>query len=54
MDKAYCDKLDGTISEDFWQRKQADRSAEEARITEDLTKLKEPRTEHHWQMDAEF
>jgi len=24
MDAAYTDKLDGKISEDFWQRKQAD------------------------------
>jgi hypothetical protein len=32
MDAAYTDKLDGKITEDFWQRKQADWQAEEARI----------------------
>jgi hypothetical protein len=29
MDKAYADKLDGTIPEDFWQRKMADWRMEE-------------------------
>jgi hypothetical protein len=32
MDAAYNDKLDGKISEGFWQRKQADWQAEELRI----------------------
>jgi DNA invertase Pin-like site-specific DNA recombinase len=32
MDAAYTDKLDGKITEDFWQRKQADWQAEEVRI----------------------
>ncbi len=32
MDSAYTDKLDGKISEEFWQRKQADWQAEEIRI----------------------
>ena len=43
MDAAYCDKLDGKISEDFWRRKQADWEAEESRITSLLAGLKEPR-----------
>ena len=29
MDAAYSDKLDGKISEEFWQRKQADWETEE-------------------------
>ena len=45
MDAAYCDKLDGKISEDFWQRKQADWEAEESRITSLLAGLKESRHE---------
>ena len=32
MDAAYTDKLDGKISEEFWQRKQADWETEEFRI----------------------
>jgi site-specific DNA recombinase len=32
MDSAYIDKLDGKISEEFWQRKQSDWQAEEFRI----------------------
>ena len=32
MDTAYSDKLDGKITEDFWQRKQADWQKEELRI----------------------
>ena len=32
MDTAYIDKLDGKISEDFWQRKQADWLSEELRL----------------------
>jgi site-specific DNA recombinase len=35
MDKAYCDKLDGKIPEDFWQRKQAD------------CRLKKPESRHN-------
>ena len=42
MDSTYCDKLDGKISEEFWQRKQADWSAEEQRISLQLEALKEP------------
>jgi hypothetical protein len=41
MDATYCDKLDGKISEDFWQRKQADWEAEEQRISALLAGLKE-------------
>jgi hypothetical protein len=32
MDAAYTDKLEGKITEDFWQRKQADWQTEETRI----------------------
>jgi DNA invertase Pin-like site-specific DNA recombinase len=32
MDSAYLDKLDGKISEEFWQRKQRDWQAEQSRI----------------------
>jgi hypothetical protein len=32
MDQAYADKLDGKISEDFWQRKSAKWRSEELRI----------------------
>jgi len=31
-DSAYTDKLDGNISEEFWQRKQADWLSEERRL----------------------
>ena len=41
MDAAYCDKLDGKISEEFWQRKQTEWQAEELRITSRLEGLKE-------------
>ena len=46
MDGAYSDKLDGKISEDFWQRKQVDWQAEELRITTRLGGLKEPSKEN--------
>jgi len=47
MDTAYCDELDGKISEDFWQRKQADWQEEELRITTQLSRLKEPSKEEN-------
>ena len=34
MDKAYADKLDGKIHEDFWQRKMAEWQMEEERISD--------------------
>jgi site-specific DNA recombinase len=46
LDAAYCDKLDGKISEDFWQRKQADCQREELRLTSRLEGLKEPGKEN--------
>ena len=46
MDAAYTDKLDGKISEEFWQRKQAEWSAEELRISAHLNSLKEPSKEN--------
>jgi DNA invertase Pin-like site-specific DNA recombinase len=42
MRAAYRDKLDGKISEDFWQRNQAEWQEEEQRITSRLSALKKP------------
>ncbi len=42
MDAAYSDRLDGKISEEFWQRKQADWSEDELRIKNQMATLKEP------------
>jgi site-specific DNA recombinase len=42
MDSAYTDKLDGKISEEFWQRKQSEWQAEEARISALIRSIKEP------------
>jgi hypothetical protein len=39
MDAAYEDKLNGTISDDFWQRKQADWESEDARLKGHISKL---------------
>jgi DNA invertase Pin-like site-specific DNA recombinase len=44
MDAAYLDKLDGKISLDFWQRKQADWQHEELRIQSLISGLKEDRS----------
>ena len=41
MDAAYNDKLNGKISDEFWQRKQADWEAEDARIRALISGLKE-------------
>ena len=41
VDRAYTDKLDGKISEEFWQRKQTEWRAEEAHIENHLAGLKE-------------
>ncbi len=41
MDQAYADKLDGKISEDFWQRKMTDWQAEEQQIQLAIGGLKE-------------
>jgi len=46
MDAAFCDKLDGKIPEEFWQRKQTDWQAEEQRIASRLRGLKEPSKEN--------
>jgi hypothetical protein len=53
MDSAYTDKLDGKITEEFWQRKQAECQAEEARVTTQIQEIKEPDFEErlidmHW------
>jgi len=45
MDTAYCDKLDGKISEDFWQRKQADWEREELRINSLIAGLNEDKSD---------
>jgi hypothetical protein len=42
MDAAYCDKLDGKIPEEFWQRRQAEWQGHELRIMSQLEELKEP------------
>jgi site-specific DNA recombinase len=47
MDAAYMDKLDGKIPEDFWNRKQSEWQAEEARISAQITGLKEADFEEH-------
>ncbi len=41
MDAAYSDKLDHKISEEFWQRKQADWETEERRINSLIAGLNE-------------
>ena len=41
MDAAYTDKLDGKITEEFWQRKQADWQTEEIRIKSLIAGLEE-------------
>jgi site-specific DNA recombinase len=41
MDKAYVEKLEGKISEDFWERKMSDWSAQEQQIKMSLNALKE-------------
>jgi hypothetical protein len=41
MDQAYTDKLDGKISEEFWQRKMIEWQADEQRIEAAVTGLKE-------------
>ena len=45
MDAAYSDKLDGNITEEFWQRKQAEWTAEESRIKSRIEGLKENGTD---------
>src|ERR1700677_2185792 len=44
MDAAYLDKLDGKITEEFWQRKQRDWQAEELRIQSLVSGLGEDQT----------
>ena len=44
MDAAYSDRLDGKITEGFWQRKQADWQAEECRIKSLIAGLEEDKT----------
>ena len=43
MDAAYTDKLDGKISGEFWQRKQAEWESEELRIKSLISRLDEDR-----------
>ena len=45
MDSAYIDKLDGKISEEFWQRKQADWEREELRINSLIKELSQDRSD---------
>jgi len=44
MDAAYADKLDGKITEEFWQRLQADWQAEEQRIKSRIAGLEEDKS----------
>ncbi len=44
MDAAYLDKLDGKITEEFWQRKQADWQTEELRVKELIAGVDEGKT----------
>ena len=44
MDAAYTDKLDGKISPEFWQRKQADWQTEEFRIKSLISRLDEDKS----------
>ena len=44
MDVAYTDKLDGKITEEFWQRKQTDWLSDELRLKGQLSGLDEART----------
>ena len=48
MDSAYTDKLDGKISEEFWQRKQSEWQTEETRILTELASLKETKIEEQF------
>src|SRR5215469_3808404 len=45
LDQAYLDKLDGTITEDFWNRKSADWVSEEQQVLLALQGLEQPRSE---------
>lgn len=45
MDRAYQDKLDGKIPEDFWGRKMADGTTEEHSIRGALNRLEHPMSE---------
>jgi hypothetical protein len=45
MDRAYQDKLDGKIPEDFWERKMADWTTEEYSIRGALNRLEHPKSE---------
>ena len=51
MDATYIDKLDGKITDDFWQRKQAKRNKDELRIESLISgSRREPerrKTAHH-------
>jgi hypothetical protein len=47
MDAAYTDKLDGRITEEFWQRKQDDWQTEELKIKSLISGLNEDRSEEH-------
>jgi site-specific DNA recombinase len=44
LDAAYSDKLDGKITEEFWQRKQADWLAEELRLKGQISGMDEVKT----------
>jgi len=45
MDQAHTDKVDGKISDEFWQRKMADWQAEEQQIQMAIAGVKESNTD---------
>ena len=53
IDQAYVDKLDGKIPEDFWQRKNAEWSGEEAQIKQAALALGAGTTSHQHLLECE-
>ena len=45
MSQAYADKLDGKISEDFWQRQMSQWQAEECQVQQSLDAFAQPQTD---------
>ena len=45
MSQAYVDKLDGKITEDFWQRQMSQWQSEEQQVKLSMEALKEPKTD---------
>jgi len=45
MSQAYADKLDGKISEDFWQRQMSQWQAEECQVHQSIDALSQPKAD---------